>query len=384
MDFLRTEKQSDFILHVKDVIKNMLKPNLRNWMGANSTPDEMFQIIGNANLLGFSRDDKTVQPIPWQQNIHFYKEMAQLSGGLAIAAFANSQLGLQSLYYFGNDSQKSEYLIPGLSGEKIFAFANTEPGAGSDAASISLAASDDGSEFVLNGTKAYITNGDIADHIMVTAITEPADVKKHRRISIFIVEGNSKGLKRTRLLKHGWAPSHLSTLTFNDVVVPKENLLGERGKGFYQTMQIFNTSRIGIAALACGTSIGAFRLALKHAKNRKVFGSTLYEHQSKRNEFADNITKLEAGWLLVEKAAFLKDTDSEFRFNSSMAKLFNTEEGVRITQWASETLGARGILGTHQVSEYPLDAKAALIGEGAPEVQKKIVSEHIDDIINSL
>jgi alkylation response protein AidB-like acyl-CoA dehydrogenase len=384
MDFLRTKEENDFISHVKQVIENKLKPKLRNWRDQNTTSKDFFQILGNEGLLGFFEDNEDIFPIPWQQNIHFYKEMAQLSGGLAIAAFANSQLGLQSLYYFGNKKQKSEYLLPGISGERILAYANTEPGAGSDAAAIELTAKGSGSEFVLNGTKAYITNGDLADHVMVTAVTESDDIKKHKRISIFIVDGNSEGLKRTRLSKQGWAPSHLSTLTFHDVKVSHENLLGERGRGFYHTMQIFNTSRIGIAALASGTSIGAFKLALRHTKNRKVFGTSLFEHQSKRNEFSDNIARLEAGWLLVEKAAFLKDSGSEFRFNSSMAKLFATEEGLRISQWATESFGARGILSSNQVSEYPLDAKAALIGEGAPEVQKKIVSEHIDEILNSL
>ncbi len=178
--------------------------------------------------------------------------------------------------------------------------------------------------------------------------------------------------------------SHLATLKFNDVKIPKENLIGESELGFYQTMKIFNSSRIGISALAFGTSLGAYKLALRHAKSRNVFGSSLFEHQSKKNEFADNITRLEAGWLLVQKAAFLKDMGKEFRFNASMAKLFTTEEGLRISQWAQETFGARGVLTTNQVSEYPNDAKAALIGEGAPEVQKKIVSKHIDDILDSL
>lgn len=384
MDFSYTKEERDFISNVKSVLEEKIKPKRRGWMEQNTTPKSMFQLLGESGFLGFISEDSEVKPIPWQKNIHFYKEIAQVSGGLAISAFANSQLGLQSQYYFGTDEQKVKYLHPGLSGNKIFSFANTEPGAGSDAAAISVLAKDEGSEFVINGTKAYITNGDIADHIIITAVTHPENPKKHSRISMFIVDGDSKGLKRIRMKKLGWAPSHLATLTFDNVAVPKENLIGKLGRGFYQTMQIFNTSRIGISALALGTSLGAYKHALRHAKNRKVFGSTLFSHQSKRNEFADNITRLEAGWLLVQKAAFLKDTGKEFRFNSSMAKLFATEEGLRISQWAAETFGARGILETNQVSEFPLDAKAALIGEGAPEVQKKIVSEHIDEILDSL
>jgi alkylation response protein AidB-like acyl-CoA dehydrogenase len=384
MDFSYKKEESDFISHVKSVLEEKIKPKRREWMEQNTTPKSMFQILGDSGLLGFISENNEVIPIPWQKNIHFYKEIAQISGGVAISAFANSQLGLQSQYYFGSEEQKSKYLLPGIFGKKIFSFANTEPGAGSDAAAISTTALNDGSEFVINGTKAYITNGDIADHIILTAITDPENNKKHSRISMFIVDGDSKGLKRTRLRKLGWAPSHLATLTFDNVTIPQENLIGELGQGFYQTMQIFNSSRIGIAALSLGTSLGAYNLALRHAKTRKVFGRILFSHQSKRNEFADNITRLEAGWLLVQKAAFLKDTGKEFRFSSSMAKLFTTEEGLRISQWAAETFGASGVLETNQVSEFPLDAKAALIGEGAPEVQKKIVSEHIDEILDFL
>jgi alkylation response protein AidB-like acyl-CoA dehydrogenase len=384
MDFSYTKEESDFISEVKSVLEAKIRPKRREWMELNTTPKSMFQILGDSGHLGFIAKGGEVKPIPWQKNIHFYKEIAQISGGVAISAFANSQLGLQSQYFFGTEEQKARYLLPGISGDKIFSFANTEPGAGSDAAAISTLATDDGSEFVINGTKAYITNGDIADHIIVTAVTDSENPKKHARISMFIVDGDAKGLKRTRLKKLGWAPSHLCTLTFENVAIPKENQIGEPEKGFYQTMQIFNTSRIGIAAIALGTSLGAYKHALRHAKSRKVFGSSLFSHQSKKNEFADNITRLEAGWLLVQKAAFLKDANKEFRFNSSMAKLFTTEEGLRISQWAAETFGARGVLETNQVSEFPLDAKAALIGEGAPEVQKKIVSEHIDEILDSL
>jgi alkylation response protein AidB-like acyl-CoA dehydrogenase len=384
MDFSRSEKEEEFIAHAEKVLKDEISPEYVKWKSENTTPRNMYEILGRNGLLGFTKEENEIHPIPWLQNIHFYSQTAQLSGGCAVAAFANSQLGLQALHYFGNEEQKSEFLNPGISGKKIFAFANTEPGAGSDAASISCRAEKNGEDYIINGTKAYITNGDIADHIIFTAVTHPEKERKHKRISMFIVNGDASNLKRKRLKKLGWAPSHLSTLKFEDVKIHKKNLIGELEKGFYQTMKIFNTSRIGISAMAHGTSLGAFRSAYGHVQNRTVFDKPLIEHQSKRNEFADNITKLQAGWLLVQKAAYLKDSNKEFRFNSSMAKLFTTEEGLRISQWAAETFGARGVLSSNQVSQYPLDAQAALVGEGAPEIQKKIVAEHIDDILDSL
>ncbi len=384
MDFHCSKEESDFILHVNGVLNEQIVPNLREWKKENTTPPAMFRALGEKGLLGFVRKEGELKPIPWQSNIFFYREIAQMSGGCAIAAFAHAQLGVQSMYYFGTEEQKEKYMFPGAEGKKIIAFANTEPGAGSDAASISLTAKDAGDHYIVNGTKAYITNGDIAHDIVFTAITHPEVEKKHARISLMVVDGNTEGIKRTRMEKHGWIESHLSTLKFNDVKVPKENLIGEEGRGFYQTMKIFNTSRIGISALALGTSLGAYKAALRHARSRNVFGGPLFSHQSKKNQFADHIARLEAGWLLVQKAAFLKDIGEEFRFNSSMAKLFTTEEGLKISQWAQETFGARGVLTTNRISEYPDDSKAALIGEGAPEVQKKIVSEHIDEILDSL
>ena len=166
MDFYPTKEEEKFVSHIKQVLDEQIKPNIREWKEQNTTPLKMFRILGDNGLLGFSKVDNGILPIPWQRNIHFYKELAQLSGGLAIASFAHSQLGVQSQYYFGTEEQKTEYLNPGASDEKILAFANTEPGAGSDAASISLSAKDEGSHYVMNGTKAYITNGDIADHII--------------------------------------------------------------------------------------------------------------------------------------------------------------------------------------------------------------------------
>jgi alkylation response protein AidB-like acyl-CoA dehydrogenase len=383
MDFSHSKQEKEFIKHLKQVLDESIKANRDKWRAKNTTPKEMFEILGRNGLLGFSEKDGEFHPIPWQNNIHFYKEMAQLSGGLAIAAFAHSQLGVQALHYFGGEDQKSKYMFSGAKGKIILAFANTEPGAGSDAASISIVAKEDKDGFIINGSKAYITNGDIADNIIFTAITHPEEKKKHKRISMFIVDGNTLGLSKKRLDKYGWAPSHLSTLKFEDVTVPRENLIGEAGNGFYQTMQVFNTSRIGISALAFGTALGAYKLAYEHANKRNVFGMNLFEHESKRNEFADYITSLQAGWLLVQKAAFLKDSGEEFRFNSSMAKLFSTEKGLKISQWATEIFGARGILTSNRISEYSHDAMVALIGEGPPEIQKKIVSEHIDEIIDS-
>jgi alkylation response protein AidB-like acyl-CoA dehydrogenase len=383
MDFSESKEELDFKMHVRKVINEKIKPEYSAWRSEDNTPKQMFQILGEAGLLGFREIDGNIQPIPWLQNIHYYKEMAQFSGGIAIASFAHSQLGVQALFYYGNETQKADCMVPGLKGEKVIAFANTEPGAGSDAAAIQLKAEDEGDHFLINGTKSYITNGDFADHIIFTGITHPDEDKRHKRISMFLVDGDATGLTRHRIKKLPWKMSHLAILNFKNVEVPKENLVGELQHGFYQTMNVFNTSRIGISALSFGTGLGAFKLAYKHATNRQTFGKRLIDHESKKNEFAEQMARLEAAWLLVQKAAFLKDTNSEFRFNSSMAKLINTENALDISLWATELYGARGVLSLHPVSEFPLDAKGGMVGEGAPEVQKKIIAENIEKHLDS-
>lgn len=384
MDFFASEEEKAFDHYVRVTLEEAIRPEYPDWVEKDTTPPRMFEILGQKGLLGFRDDGETPQPIPWMQNIAFYKQAAAFSGGLAIASFAHAQLGLQALHDFDGDRQHSSALQAGIEGRAIFAFANTEPGAGSDAAGISLRAEKMENDYVVRGTKSYITNGDIADWIVFTAVTEPDAEKRHRGITMFIVDGRAPGLTRKRLKKYGWNPSHLSALHFRDVFVPAGNRIGPPGQGFYQTMEIFNRGRIGVAALAFGTALGAYRHAVQHATRRRVFGKLLMEHESKRNEFADKITAMEAAWLMIQKAAFLKDAGEEYRCHASMAKLFATEQAVDIAQWAVELFGARGVLESHPVSAYPHDARVAVVGEGAPEVQKKIIAENIEGILASL
>jgi alkylation response protein AidB-like acyl-CoA dehydrogenase len=384
MDLALCDQEKVFRTLVDSVIEDRIIPNHVEWRKMKTTPREFFTILGENLLLGYNFKEGTISQIPWMDNIYLYKRLAQVSGGLAIAAFVHSQTGLKALHSFGSKHHFENYLGPGMKGEKILAIANTEPGAGSDAAAISLKAEDKGDHWVLNGTKSYITNGDIADGIVLTAVTDPNASKPHKGISMFIVDGETEGLKRIRMAKYGWVESHLATLIFEDVKVPKVNLLGKLNNGFYQTMEVFNSSRIGIAAIAHGSSFGAFKMAYDYNRKRGIFGKMIYDFESKRAEYADRITILEAGWLMVQKAAYQHDNGHEYLYYSSMAKLFNTEEGQKISHWAALNFGARGLLSGHPVSQYPLDSTAAMMGEGAPEVQRKIIAKHIDDILEGL
>jgi alkylation response protein AidB-like acyl-CoA dehydrogenase len=381
MDLRLSQEEKAFREVVDTHLKEQIIPNQIKWKKMKTTPREFFESMGKASLLGYRFQNGTIAQIPWLQNIYLYQQLSQISGGLAIGAFVHSQTGLKAIHSYGNKKHYENYLLPGMKGEKILAIANTEPGAGSDAASISLTAEDKGDHWLLNGTKSYITSGDIADAIVVTAVTDKNAVKPHRGISMFVVDGELEGLQRLRMAKYGWSESHLATLIFENVKVPKTNLIGRMNFGFYQTMEVFNSSRIGVASIAHGSAFGAFKMSYNYNKKRDIFGKKIYEFESKKAEYADKITMLEAGWLLVQKAAHQHDNGKDYLYYSSMAKLFNTEEGQKISHWAALNFGARGLLAGHPVSQYPLDSTAAMMGEGAPEVQRKIISENIDDIL---
>jgi alkylation response protein AidB-like acyl-CoA dehydrogenase len=385
LDFDLSSNESGFRDRVRAVIGERISPEYPEWREKNTTPRRMFEIFGEERMLGFGYGpDGIMEQIPWLENVHLYSELAQFSGGLGIAAFVQAQLGNQAMFLYGNEEQKREYLPEGIDGKRIFAFANTEPSAGSDASAIRSRAEKIDDRYLINGMKSYITNGDIADDIIFTAVTDPEAEKKHRGISMFVVPGDTKGLTRTRMKKYGWKESHLCTLNFENVEVPEENVVGGPGRGFYQTMEIFNNGRIGIAALAYGSSLGAYKVAYRHAGRRKAFGKPLFEHESKRNEFSEKAAVLQAGWLLVKMAAHMRDRGREYRHYSSLAKLFTTEEGMKISMWAAVTFGARGAIHRNPVAEFPHDSFVSLIGEGAPEVQKKIISQHIDEILKNL
>jgi alkylation response protein AidB-like acyl-CoA dehydrogenase len=384
MDFDPSADEIAYRDHVKRTIKERIAPRYPEWRENNTTPREMFEVFGSEHLLGFTEEGGMIKHVPWLQNIHLYRELAEFSGGLGIATFVQANLGNEAFYLFGSDGQKRSYLSHGIVGKRLFAFANTEPTAGSDASMIKTKAEDRGDHYLVNGTKTFITNADFADDIIFTAVTDPNAEKPHKGITMLISPGDAPGMTRTRLNKHGWKGSHLCTLQFKDVKVPKANVLGKVGRGFYQTMELFNNGRIGVASLAFGAALGSYRRAYDHAGKRKAFGVTLIEHQSKRNEFADNMGRLQAGWLLIQKAAFTADAGRDFKHYSSLAKLFVTEEGLRISLWGVITLGARGVIAENRISDYPSDSVVALIGEGAPEVQKKIIGENIASLLDML
>jgi alkylation response protein AidB-like acyl-CoA dehydrogenase len=211
---------------------------------------------------------------------------------------------------------------------------------------------------------------------VISAVTDP-DASRNKRLSLFLVDLDSPGVSRRKLGKQVWIPSDLTRLKFNDVHIPEENLLGLRGRGLQQILEIFTHSRVSIAALTLGTATGDFALALDHAKRRELFGTKVVDFQAKSFEIADLYAKIEAAALLVWKACWLKDQGRDFRRAASMAKYVTVTVAREVGTWAADIFGASSVMLEHPVHKFPMDAWAASLGEGTQDVQKLVIFREI-------
>jgi len=377
MDLLLSQAQRLFIEDIQEFITSEITPYLSRWYQEDIFPKGLLAKLSSRERLGFSQKEGLWQESTMSDNIIFYEYMSAASPGITVAILAHTLLGLYILYHWGNQEQRDKYFIAGIKGEKLAAFANTEPDTGSDAANISLEGKEVGDSFLLNGTKMYITNGDLADFLIVSARTDPKTARRSEGISLFVLDTACEGLERIKLPKKGWLPSHLARLSFKNCLVPGNNLIGELNEGYKLIMKTFTASRIAIAAMAVGTAYGAYCLALERARKREAFGKKIIEHQAKAYEFSTMLTKIDAARLLVQRAAWLKDKREDYIMASSQAKLFAAETAKTVTSWAADIFGAAGILETSPISRYPGDAWAASLGEGTSDTQKLIIWRQI-------
>lgn len=304
------------------------------------------------------------------------EEISKIDSSVGVIISVNNSLVCYELEEFGTEGQKHKYLIPLAKGEKLGAFLLSEPEAGSDATSQHTKAIDMGDHYLLNGTKNWITNGGTADIYIVIAQTNPE--KGHKGINAFIVERNTKGVTvGVHENKMGMRSSDTHSVMFNDVIVPKENRLGEDGMGFKIAMKTLEGGRIGIASQALGLASGALDLAVKYAKERKTFGTEIINHQGIAFKLADMATDVEAARFLCLKAAWLKDNHQPYGTASAMAKLFAAEAAMKITTEAVQIHGGYGYVKEYHVERLMRDAKLTQIYEGTSEIQKIIISRSL-------
>jgi short-chain 2-methylacyl-CoA dehydrogenase len=303
------------------------------------------------------------------------EELTRVDSSVAITMAAHHSLGTLPIYLFGSEEQKREWVPPLASGEKLAAFGLTEPEAGSDAGASRTRAELRDGEWVINGSKMFITNAgtDITACVTITALTGGEG-----EISNLIVPNGTPGYEiASPMQKLGWRASDTRELSFRDVRVPEGNLLGPRGKGFQQFLEILDGGRISVAAMGLGLAQGAYDLAAAYARERKQFGQPISSFQAIQFQLADMATEIEAGRNMVYRAAWLKDQDRPFAKEAAMAKLYTGELSHRAANTALQIHGGYGFMDECAISRLYRDQKILEIGEGTNEVQRMVIAKHL-------
>ncbi|MFX3674409.1 MAG: acyl-CoA dehydrogenase family protein [Paenisporosarcina sp.] len=304
------------------------------------------------------------------------EELSRACASTGITYSAHISLGGAPLNLFGTEEQKHKYLTPICTGESFGAFGLTEPNAGSDAGGTQTHAKEEGDDFIINGSKVFITNASHAKHMAITAITGMNEGQKE--ISAIIVPTNAEGFTIIdNYEKMGLNASNTTELVFENVRVPKENLLGKRGEGFRQFLVTLDGGRIGIGAMAVGVAQAAFEKALRYSKERKQFGKPLSDFQITQFKLADMAMKIELARTMVYKAAWLKDQGRAFTKEASMCKLYASEIAMEIADQAVQIHGGYGYMKEYEVERYMRDAKLLEIGEGTSEIQRMVIARQI-------
>ena len=308
------------------------------------------------------------------------EELSKVCGTTGVIVSAHTSLCCDPIQTYGTEEQKMKYLVPLAKGEKLGAFGLTEPGAGTDAQGQQTKAVLDGDEWVLNGTKIFITNGKEADVYVVIAVTGTVEKrgKLQKEISAFIVEKGTPGFTfGTKEKKMGIRGSSTYELIFTDCRIPKENLLGKKGEGFKIAMHTLDGGRIGIAAQALGIAEGALERTIEYVKERKQFGRSIAQFQNTQFQLADMATKVQAAQMMVYRAAIAKATQKDYGFEAAMAKLYAAEVAMEVTTKAVQLHGGYGYIREYDVERMMRDAKITEIYEGTSEVQRMVISANL-------
>ncbi|MEG2732119.1 MAG: acyl-CoA dehydrogenase family protein [Clostridium sp.] len=377
MFFKTTEQHEELRARVREFAETEVKPITLLLDQGNEFPAEAIKKFGQMGLMGI--------PYPKEYggaglDVISYaiavEELSRVDGGTGVILSAHVSLGSYPIYAYGTEEQKQKYLVPLASGEKIGAFGLTETNAGSDAGGTETTAVLDGDYYLLNGSKIFITNAGKADIYVVFAVTTP-DIGT-RGISAFIVEKGWEGFTfGDHYDKMGIRSSATAELLFNDVKVPKENLLGEEGQGFKIAMNTLDGGRIGIAAQALGIAQGAYENALEYSKERIQFDAPICQQQGISFKLADMATKLRASRLLIYSAADLKEHHESYAMEAAMAKQFASDMGLEIVNDALQIFGGTGYLKGMDVERAYRDAKICTIYEGTNEIQRVVIAAHI-------
>jgi alkylation response protein AidB-like acyl-CoA dehydrogenase len=378
MNFELTKEQQMIKEMVRDFAEKEIAPYAAKWDEEAYFPVEVFKKMGELGLLGIPFPEKYGgsggDTISYAIAV---EEIGRACGGTGLSYAAAVSLGASPIYYFGTEEQKQKWLVPMAKGETLGAFGLTEPNAGSDAGGTRTTAVLDGDEYVINGEKCWITNAQYSRQVIVTAVTGK-DERGKNIISAIIVPTDTPGFTiRSNYDKMGVRASNTCELVFENVRVPKENVLGDPQKGFKQFLYTLDGGRISIAALAVGIAQAAFEKALQYAKERTQFGQTISKFQAIQFKLADMAMEIELARNMVYKAAWLKDQGKPFTKEASFAKLFASEMGFRVCNQAIQIHGGYGYMKEYGVERHLRDIKLMEIGEGTSEIQRLVIARQL-------
>ncbi len=372
-----TEEQKLFQKTVRKFCEKEIKPLASKIDKEEYFPWDMYKKMGKLGLMGMTVPKKYggagIDKICYMIAL---EEISRLCGSTGITVEAHNTLGIGYIYEAGTEEQRKKYLPRLTGGEAFAALAITEPNAGSDVGGIQTTAVIDGDEWVLNGTKQFITSGDIAEAVIVMAKTDKT--KGTKGISAFIVEKDTPGFKVGQLEdKLGLRGSRTAELIFEDCHVPKENILGEKDKGFYGVMDTLDHGRTAVGAMSVGIARGALEDSIAYVKQREQFGRPIGKFQAIQWMIADMATEIDAARLLVYRAAYLEDNNMSFSKEAAIAKLFASEIAMRATRNAIQIHGGYGYMRDRPLERYFRDIKLCQIGEGTSEIQRIVIAKRL-------
>jgi alkylation response protein AidB-like acyl-CoA dehydrogenase len=377
MNFDKNENQEMIAQMVRDFADREIRPFMKKWDDEEYFPVDTMKKLGEMGLLGiFIPEEYGGAGFSYNEYATALMEIGKVCGGIGLSVAAHNSLCTGHIYYHGSKEQKEKYLPKLSTGEFIGAWGLTEANTGSDAMRMAATAVKEGEEWVINGTKNWITHGLSGDISIVLVRT--GELLDSKGITSFIIEKGTPGFSAVKIKdKLGVRASETAELIFDNVRVPKENVIGEVGMGFKQAMQILDGGRISIASLSCGIARGAYEASVKYAKEREQFGQPIAHFQAIAFKLADMLTQIEAAELLTFQAAYLKDKNQPVTKQGAYAKYYASEVAVKCGNEAVQIMGGYGYTKEYPAEKFLRDSKLMTIGEGTSEIQKIVISREI-------
>lgn len=380
MDFDLTREQEMIRREVRAFAEKEIAPIAVELDEAERFSSKLTRKMGEIGMFGmFVSEAYEGQALDYLSYIIAVEEIARVDGSQAATIAAGNSLGIGPIYYFGSEDQKQRYLPSLCRGEALWGFGLTEPTAGSDAGGSKTTAVQDGTDWVINGSKIFITNAacDMSLGVTVQAITGTRDGGKPE-YTCFLVENGMRGVKAVPMKgKMMWRASNTAELYFDDVRVSQDQILGRKGDGFHQMLQTLDGGRLSIGAMGLGGAVGAYDLALQYARKREQFGQPISKFQAVAFKLADCATEIECGRNILYKACWLRDHKRPFAKEAAMAKLYCSELMGRVADHAVQIHGGYGLMKDYHVERFYRDHKLLEIGEGTSEIQRLVISRHI-------